>query len=102
MDSPQRWCWDIDSTEIPVYGNQEQSAITDISGPLAITRCCCSIVKATAWRRNSGPATAQRRRLDELLLPEIERQQKHGKEVVVRADAALPSRRSTRRRNSAV
>ena len=26
---------------------------------------------------------------EELLLPEIERQQKHGKEVVVRADAAF-------------
>jgi len=26
MDSPQRVVLDIDSTEIPVYGNQEQSA----------------------------------------------------------------------------
>jgi hypothetical protein len=37
-----------------------------------------------------------------LLLAEIERQQGRGKEVVFRADAASPSRRSTRRWKSAV
>ena len=47
MDSPQRVVLDIDSTEIPVYGQQEQSA-----------RCCCSLGRATVWRRSCGRATS--------------------------------------------
>jgi len=43
-----------------------------------------------------GPATSQRRRLGGMLLPEIDRQHKLA-QMCVRADAALPSRRSTKR-----
>ena len=98
MDSPQRVVLDIDSTEIPVYGHQEQSAynghyesicyhpllLFDQEGDcLAAKRRPGNVHSADDW--------------EELLLPEIERQQTHKKEVVVRADAALPSRRSTSR-----
>jgi len=68
MDSPQRVVLDMDSTEIPVYGEQEFSAYNGHfeSG---------SVHSAEDW--------------EELLLPEMERQQSMGKEVVFRADAAF-------------
>jgi hypothetical protein len=57
---------------------------TATSSPPAITRCCCSIGKATAWRRNCGPATCTAPTTGtNYCLPEIERQQKHGKECRV-------------------
>ena len=44
----------------------------------------------TVWRPSCDPATCTAPRIGkELLLPEIERQQKLGKEVVFRADAAF-------------
>src|SRR5208282_634008 len=53
-------------------------------------RCCCPIVKATAWRPSYGPATSTAPRAGRnLLLPEIERQQAQGEEVVFRGDAAF-------------
>jgi len=41
LDSPQRVVLDMDSTEIPVYGEQEQSAYNGHLNRPAITRCCC-------------------------------------------------------------
>jgi hypothetical protein len=81
---------DIDSTEIPVYGNQEQSAY---NGHFEFT-CYHPLLP---FNREGDCLAAKLRPgnvhsaddWDELLLPEIERQQKHGKEVVVRADAAF-------------
>lgn len=58
IDSPQRVVLDMDSTEIPVYGQQEQSAYNGYSNPPATTRCCCSTGRVTAWRRSCGPATS--------------------------------------------
>ena len=56
----------------------------------AITHCCCSTARATVLRRSCGRATyIERKTGPELLLPEIERQQELGKEVVFRADAAF-------------
>src|ERR1035437_9073269 len=82
---------DMDSTEIPVYGEQAQSAynghfesvpcwtwtrprfrctgsrrrapITGTSSPPAITHCCCSIGKAIVWRQSSVQATCTARRV---------------------------------------
>jgi hypothetical protein len=67
IDAQQRTVLDLESTEIPVYGQQEQSAYNDHF------ESTCN--RADDW--------------EELLLPEIERQQKLGKEVVFRADAAF-------------
>ena len=47
IDSPQRVVPDLDSTEIPVYGQQEQSSYNATLNPPAITPCCCSTEKAT-------------------------------------------------------
>jgi hypothetical protein len=61
IDSPRRIVLDMDSNEIPVYGDQEQSAYNghfESTCPPAIIRCCYSIAKATAWRPSYGPASS--------------------------------------------
>jgi hypothetical protein len=90
LDSPQRGVLDMDSTEIPVYGEQEQSAYnghfesTGYHPLLLFSRegdCLAAKLRPGNVHRAEG--------WEELLLPEIERQQKLGKEVVFRADAAF-------------
>jgi len=90
VDSPKRVVLDMDSTEIPVYGQQEQSA-------------CNGHFESTCYHplllfNRDGDCLAEKLRpgnvhgaddWEELLLPEVERQQKLGKEVVFRADAAF-------------
>ena len=58
IDAKQRIVLDMDSTEIPVYGQQENSAYNGHFESTAITRYCYSIGKATAWRQSCGPATS--------------------------------------------
>ena len=48
---------DMDSSESSVHGEQEGSATTDTSSRSATTRCFCSIVTGTAWRRSCVRAT---------------------------------------------
>ena len=51
LGSPYRTVLDMDSTEIPVYGEQEESAY---NGHFESTcRCCCSIETGTVWRQSS-------------------------------------------------
>jgi hypothetical protein len=57
VDAPKRVVLDIDSTEIPVYGEQEQSAYNGHFESTCITPCCCSIARVTVWRRSCAPAT---------------------------------------------
>jgi len=90
MDAPQRVVLDIDSTEILVYGQQEQSAYnghfeTTCYHPLLLFNRDgdCLAVKLRAGNVHSAE------HWDAVLLPEIERQQKQGRDVVVRADAAF-------------
>ena len=80
----------MDSTEIPVYGQQEDSA-------------CNGHFESTCYHplllfNREGDCLATKPRpgnvhsaddWEEMLLPEIERQQRAGKEVVFRADAAF-------------
>jgi hypothetical protein len=90
IDSPQRVVPDLDSTEIPVYGQQENSSY---NGHFEST-CYhprlllngegdCLAAKLRPSNVHSAEDWA------ELLLLEIERQQQLGKEVVFRADAAF-------------
>jgi Transposase DDE domain group 1 len=90
IDSPRRVVLDMDSTEIPVYGQQEQSAY---NGHFEST---CYHPLLLFNREGDGLAAKLRpgnvhsaEGWQELLLPEIERQQQQGKEVVFRADAAF-------------
>jgi len=63
---------------------------TATSSRPAIIRCCYSIVKATAWPPSCRPSNVHSADgWEELLLPEIERQQAPGKEVAFRGDAAF-------------
>jgi hypothetical protein len=90
IDSPPRVVLDMDSTEIPVYGQQEQSAY---NGHFAST-----CYRPLLLFNREGDCLAAKLRpgnvhsaegWEELLLPEIERQRKQGKEVAFRADAAF-------------
>jgi hypothetical protein len=81
---------DTDSTEIPAYGEQEQSAY---NGHFE-----CTCYHPLLLFNREGDCLAAKLRpgnvhsaegWEELLLPEIERQHRRGKEVVFRADAAF-------------
>lgn len=90
LGSPQRVVLDMDSTEIPVYGQQENSAYnghfeSTCYHPLLLfsREGDCLAAKLSPGNVHSAE------NWEELLLPEIERQQKLGREVVFRADAAF-------------
>src|ERR1700681_1812733 len=90
LDTPQRVVLDMDSTEIPVYGQQENSAYNGhfesaCYHPLLLFNRQGDCLAAKLRPGNVHSADDW----EELLLPEIERQQKLGKEVVFRADAAF-------------
>jgi hypothetical protein len=90
LDSPYRVVLDMDSTEIPVYGGQEQSAYnghfeSTCYHPVLLFNGGgdCLAVKLRAGNVHSAEGW------EELLFPEIERQQRMGKEIAFRADAAF-------------
>jgi hypothetical protein len=90
LGSPYRTVLDMDSTEIPVHGEQEQSAYnghfeSTCYHPLLLFNREGDCLAAKLRPGNVHSADGW----EELLLPEIERQQKLGKEVVFRADAAF-------------
>ena len=90
LESPQRVVLDMDSTEIPVYGQQEHSAYnghfeSTCYHPLLLFNREGDCLAAKLRPGNVHSADGW----EELLLPEIERQQKLGKQVVLRADAAF-------------
>ena len=90
MDAPRRVVLDMDSTEIPVYGEQENSAYnghfeSTCYHPLLLFSREGDCLAAKLRPGNVHSAEDW----EELLLPEIERQQELGKEVVFRADAAF-------------
>ena len=72
----------MDSTEIPVYGQQESSAYNG-HFELFNREGDCLAAKLRPGNVHSADDW------EELLLPEIERRQKLGKEMVFRADAAF-------------
>jgi hypothetical protein len=90
LDSGYRTVLDMDSTEIPVYGEQEESAYnghfeSTCFHPLLLFSRDGDCLAAKLRPGNVHSAECW----EELLLPEIERQQKRGKEVAFRADAAF-------------
>jgi hypothetical protein len=89
VDSGHRAVLDMDSTEIPVHGRQEQSAYnghfeSTCYHPLLLFNREGDCLAATLRPGNVHSAEGW-----EEVLPEIERQQRQGKEVVLRADAAF-------------
>jgi hypothetical protein len=88
IDSPLRVVLDMDSTDIPVYGQQENSAYNGHSEstcyhPLLLFNGEGDCQSARLRPGNAHSAEDWK----EVLVPEIERQQKLGKEAVFRADA---------------
>ena len=90
IDSTRRAVLDMDSTEVPVYGEQEQSAYnghfeSTCYHPLLLFNregdCLAAKLRPGNVRSAEG--------WEELLLPEIERQQQQDKEMAFRADAAF-------------
>ena len=80
----------MDSTEVPVYGQQAQSAY---NGHFELT-CYHPLLlfnrEGACLAANLRPGNVHSAEgWEELLLPEIDRQQGHGKQVVFRADAAF-------------
>src|ERR1700730_12640065 len=90
IDSPRRIVLDMDSTEVAVYGQQEESAYnghfaSTCFHPLLLFNREGDCLAAKLRPGNVHSADGW----EELLLPEIKRQQALGKEVVFRADAAF-------------
>jgi len=90
IDSPRRVVLDMDSTEIPVYGQQEQSTYnghfeSTCYHPLLLFNREGDCLAGKLRPGNVHSADGWK----EVLLPEIEWQQKQGKQVVFRADAAF-------------
>ena len=90
VGSPHRVVLDLDSSESPVYGEQEQSAYNGYFRsvcyhPLFLFNSQGDCLAAKLRPGNVHSAEGW----EELLLPEIERQQQNGKEVAFRADAAF-------------
>ena len=88
--SPQRIVLDMDSTEIPVYGLQEGSAYnghfeSTCYHPLLLFNREGDCLTAKLRPGNVHSADGW----EGMLLPETERQQTAGKEVVIRADTAF-------------
>ena len=90
IDTPRRVVLDMDSTEIRVHGQQEHSAYnghfeSTCYHPLLLFNREGDCLAAKLRSGNVHSADGW----EELLLPEIARQQQQGKTVVFRADAAF-------------
>ena len=90
QDNSERVVLDMDSTESPVHGQQEGSAYNGhfesvCYHPLLLFNSHGDCLAAKLRPGNVHSAEDW----EELLLPEIERQQNHGKEVAFRGDAAF-------------
>jgi len=90
IDSPRRIVLDMDSTEIPFFGQLEQSAYNGHFESTCYHPLLLFNREGDCLAAKLGPGNVPSDEgWEELLLPEIERQQEQGKEVVFRADAAF-------------
>ena len=89
MDSPQRMVLDMDSTEIPACGEQEQSAYNGHFESTCYHPLLLFNREGDCLAGKLRPGNVRAEDWEEVLLPEIERQQEVSKEVVFRADAAF-------------
>ncbi len=90
MDSAYRAVLDMDSTEIPVYGEQEQGAYNGYFESICFHPLLLFNREGDCLAAKLRPGNVHSAEgWEEVLLPEIERQQRMGKELVFRADAAF-------------
>src|SRR5262249_29325467 len=90
VDSGWRTILDMDSTEVPVYGEQEQSAYNGYFESTCFHPLLLFNEEGDCLAAKLRPGNVHNAEgWEELLLPEIERQQQMGKEVAFRGDAAF-------------
>jgi hypothetical protein len=90
VDSRERVVLDMDSTEIPVYGHQEHSAYNGHFESTCYHQLLLFNREGDCLAAKLRPGNVHSAEgWEELLLPEIERQQKLDQEVAFRADAAF-------------
>jgi hypothetical protein len=90
VDPGYRTILDMDSTEVPVYGEQEQSAYNGFFDSTCFHPLLLFNEEGDCLAAKLRPGNAHSAEgWEELLLPEIERQQQMGEEVAFRGDAAL-------------
>ena len=82
------WTWT--PPRVRSMANRKAVPTTGTSSQSATTRCCCSTSTVIVWRRSWRPGNVHSAaEWDELLLPEIERQQAEGKQVTSAPMAAF-------------
>ena len=102
IDSPRRVVLDMDSTEIPVYGQQEQSAYNGHFESTCYHPLLLFNREGDCLAAKLRPGKVHRaERWQELLLPEIERNSSRARRSSSAPPRPLPSRNSTRRWKSA-
>ena len=90
IDPPRRVVLDMDSTEIRVHGQQEHSAYNGHFESTCYHPLLLFNREGDCLAAKLGPGNVHSAEgWEELLLPEIERQQQQGRAVVFRADAAF-------------
>ena len=90
QDNSERVVLDMDSTESPVHGQQEGSAYNGHFEPVCYHPLLLFNSHGDCLAAKLRPGNVHSAEdWEELLLPEIERQQNHGKEVAFRGDAAF-------------
>lgn len=90
MDTKYRIVLDMDSTEIPAYGEQEESAYNGHFESTCFHPLLLFSSKGDRLANKLRPGNVHSAAgWEELLLPEVKRQQALGKEVAFRADAAF-------------
>jgi Transposase DDE domain group 1 len=97
IDSPRRVVLDMDSTEIPVYGQQEQSAYNGHFESTCYHPLLYSIAKATAWQPSYGLATPTEPRAGRNCCQRLNGNRGWARRWSSAPMQPLPSRRSTRR-----
>jgi hypothetical protein len=83
------WTWTWAARKSGSMENRSPVPTTGNLIPPAIIRSCCSTGQATVWRPGCDRSTCIVPRWNEAFLPEIERHQERGEEVMFRADAAF-------------
>ena len=98
QDESERIVLDMDSTESPVHGQQEGSAYNGHFESVCYHPLLLCNQHGDCWAAKLRPGNVHSAEdWDELLLPEIKRQQTEGKQITFRADATFAKPGSPRR-----
>ena len=84
-----KWCWTWTRPRFRSTASRSRVPTTGISSRAAITRCCCSIARVTHLAAKLDRATCTAPMTGKNFSCRRSSQQKLGKEVVFRADAAF-------------